>query len=553
MHAAEDGETCAATADTRAEDVNRVLREARACLIDDPGCAKAFAQRAFEMSCDTEGDDGQYSRGLAGALGVLAEVSLRGDDYSAAAGEAEQALRLIDEEQPCELLVRLLLTRHKARFFLGDYVDSIDDATRAAELAGVMNHPELSTLASIGIADVLTMTEGPAAAIDRYERALVAVRLLGDEAVECRILNNMAYAYMGQNEREAAITSAQAALEIAPASDIDLESGVIDTLAEVLLEYGQFEEALAYSVAGLNSLRSRQFAEDARMLTNYGRALLGCGQGPAALEAAEEALLVAERHQRAMDIIGAHKLLTQIQEERGDVISALLHHKLYHDAECARLRQVADGRLAAIQVTHQVEAARKDAEIHRLRGLALEREIEEYRSAQAELEVQASLDALTGLPNRRHVPVIERLMSLQLQHLNRPCSLLLLDVDNFKGLNDELGHQAGDAALLSIAQHLSQVARDDDTPLRYGGDEFMVFLAGADAEAARAVAERLRLSIASSLVRHHERAFSVTVSIGVAEATADAPLTLTELIEQADRALYAAKRGGRNQVASEPN
>jgi len=159
-------------------------------------------------------------------------------------------------------------------------------------------------------------------------------------------------------------------------------------------------------------------------------------------------------------------------------------------------------------------------------------------------EQRSVTDALTGLYNRRAFDL--RLA----EHLTRaeekgiPLSLLLIDVDHFKSYNDAYGHQAGDTALQDISRLLQQSCRDGDASFRYGGEEFAILLPGADLSAAQRVAERCRAAAAN----HAWSRRAITLSIGVA---AHAPgMDAYALTEQADQALYAAKAGGRNRIAT---
>ena len=198
-------------------------------------------------------------------------------------------------------------------------------------------------------------------------------------------------------------------------------------------------------------------------------------------------------------------------------------------------------------MSYQLESAKKDAEIHRLRSLALEREVEERKVAQARLEAQASLDPLTGLFNRGHLIVLAEEMRLALAQ-GRPVSLMMFDIDRFKQVNDTFGHLAGDRVLVAITKELTEHCRETDVPCRYGGDEFLVLLIGLETGAARKAAERLRERIAATPVPYGDAQIGVTISAGVSSAHAGEETTLDMLIERADRALYAAKQGGRDRV-----
>lgn len=153
-------------------------------------------------------------------------------------------------------------------------------------------------------------------------------------------------------------------------------------------------------------------------------------------------------------------------------------------------------------------------------------------------------DALTGLYNRR---AMDSRLQQQWEHFVRSgerFSIALLDLDHFKRINDTRGHQAGDEVLKRTAAWLAIRVRGEDTLARVGGEEFLVLMPGADGEAARALAERLRHGLAEAEAAHT----GITVSIGVAEALwADAGTD--RLLRRADAAMYRAKEGGRDRVA----
>jgi diguanylate cyclase (GGDEF)-like protein len=161
-----------------------------------------------------------------------------------------------------------------------------------------------------------------------------------------------------------------------------------------------------------------------------------------------------------------------------------------------------------------------------------------------QVQTQAMTDALTGLYNHRYFQErLEREIKLADRN-NEQVSLILLDLDHLKHINDTHGHRSGDAALCHVASMMQSAVREVDISARYGGEEFVVILPQCNRESAIDVAERLRESIASTPV---ERMGQVTASIGVATYPSGAK-NKEELIEMADRAMYLAKAAGRNRV-----
>ena len=319
-------------------------------------------------------------------------------------------------------------------------------------------------------------------------------------------------------------------------------------MAEMHLTLGHIDEAEEYSTQALAMARDYNSEPDeTNCLTALGRIAMARGDLVKATQLLDAALGVAERLSQSVEEFECHRLLSDAYERRGDTVEALAHFKRYHELKELRVNGETESRLANLRVSHQVETARKDAEILRLRGLALEREVARQKIAQAELEAQASLDPLTGLYNRRHLGVLSEELAVALAS-GRPVSLMMFDIDRFKRINDTYGHAAGDRVLVDIAAELTGNARRSDVPCRYGGDEFLVLLIDMDTHAAGAAAERLRQVVSAMPIAYEGAEVGVTISAGVASADLDRSSTLQELIEQADKALYAAKQGGRDRV-----
>jgi diguanylate cyclase (GGDEF)-like protein len=166
----------------------------------------------------------------------------------------------------------------------------------------------------------------------------------------------------------------------------------------------------------------------------------------------------------------------------------------------------------------------------------------------SDLEDLAYRDELTELPNRRGAArQVDVLVSRARRH-GHQLALLLIDADRFKAVNDDHGHAVGDAVLRELAARLRERVRREDVVGRWGGEEFVVALPETTPDGAAAVAESLRLAIASTPIVADGAALDVTVSIGVAAWTGQ---ELDELVERADRALYAAKAAGRDRVVLE--
>ncbi|HEX4824641.1 MAG TPA: diguanylate cyclase [Candidatus Polarisedimenticolaceae bacterium] len=185
--------------------------------------------------------------------------------------------------------------------------------------------------------------------------------------------------------------------------------------------------------------------------------------------------------------------------------------------------------------------------------LTLETTNRELQASNAQLEEMATIDSKTGLANYRLF--IKRLHEewVRSERYGQALSLVMLDLDDFKRINDTLGHQAGDRALREFAMLVSGGARATDLPARYGGEEFAVLLPHTEGEQAERVAERIRAAVAEFNFLESDHRLSLTVSAGVATFPSNSEIaSADQLVAAADRALYAAKKAGKNRIVVAP-
>jgi len=234
------------------------------------------------------------------------------------------------------------------------------------------------------------------------------------------------------------------------------------------------------------------------------------------------------------------------------------------------VRLFAEARAPLLDALDRVVAIRQqesDAKFHRLRALqiailavmfaalALEAQfifrpmVRKILEFGGEILRLASTDSLTGVANRRGFLVRANNELVRSRRYSRSLSLLMIDADRFKRINDTYGHAGGDAALVALSHDLQRNLRPSDILGRMGGEEFAVLLPETDRAGAIILAERLRGSIESLQIEHAGRLIALTVSIGIAEVEPDCQ-TIEDAMHTADRLLYRAKVGGRNRTVS---
>ncbi len=181
----------------------------------------------------------------------------------------------------------------------------------------------------------------------------------------------------------------------------------------------------------------------------------------------------------------------------------------------------------------------------------LYRELIFLRSENRRLRSIVSVDPMTGLYNYRFfVSALQQEME-KTRRTGNPTSLIMIDVDFFKNINDTYGHIVGDSVLRFVANNIRKSVRTTDIVCRYGGEEFAVILPGTYLDSAVSVAERIRKTVEEASISVGRTQVRVTISLGVASFEATSSESLDEFINRADRCLLEAKRNGRNAVISD--
>ncbi len=243
--------------------------------------------------------------------------------------------------------------------------------------------------------------------------------------------------------------------------------------------------------------------------------------------------------------------LSAQHERDGDAPAALAAFKRFHavrEAEFATTRQHA-ARAAQLWIDFQ-QAARQITQYREQAALLAEDKMALAKRAEA-LTVASQQDPLTSLLNRRGLDAKIGVLLAACDGNGVPLTVALIDVDHFKSINDTFTHMLGDVVLKRVAGVIRAHSRANDLPVRYGGDEFLLVLAGADREGSARVLRRLKDAVdACTWSSDGKPGPVVTLSIGAATHAAGATIAAT--IAHADRALYAAKAAGRNRIVHWP-
>jgi diguanylate cyclase (GGDEF)-like protein len=256
--------------------------------------------------------------------------------------------------------------------------------------------------------------------------------------------------------------------------------------------------------------------------------------------------LLVERTAEIADGVFAGRVESDTRDEIGELARAFnrMSSRL-NESHQSNQQGMADLKDARISLERRVRE--RTAEIAEVNAQLLN-EIEERKRVEEALAKAATTDYLTDLLNRRAMTIFLDHEVKRIQRSGTGSSVLLIDVDHFKDINDNFGHETGDKVLMDIARQLKALLRDQDVIARWGGEELLILLPETALTGAMQVAEKIRAGFADAPLTVGDQRIRVTVSIGVCPLTPE--MTIDDCIRRADVALYQAKAGGRNRVVA---
>jgi diguanylate cyclase (GGDEF)-like protein len=421
-------------------------------------------------------------------------------------------------------LIQSLLGR--IYWHIDDYPTSMDYYLNALKLVQTENHPdlEISLINGLGLVQY---------GLENYAESLVYFRTCLEKAGEDDLTgradanNNIAYTLHVLGRNEEAVEYGMAALSLF--NELGTSVGKMETLhslGAIHLALGNYDQAMTFLQEGIEVSRQNhsQLLEISHVLA-ISRILQIQGKLDQAEKEILLALQTAEKINSLANISLIHERLVEIYKEKQDYKAALDHFEAFHSTHKNIFNDKSDRRIKNLEVLHQVDLTRKQADLYR------------------EL---AGTDFLTSLVNRRSFLEIAEIAYQRMKIDKGQLAIIMLDIDNFKNVNDRYGHKAGDTVLSAVASSIRKSLRQGDVAARYGGEEFIILVVGSSAEQALHIVERIRQAVAQLAIQIEEVIIRITISLGLACMNPDQVLPLDLLINFADQALYMAKQQGKN-------
>ena len=448
------------------------------------------------------------------------------------------------------------------QFRLGAHEDAVASLLRALEMAREQRLQTLEINVHNSLVAALLATEQLDDAEPYLQRGIELAEAATDRNLLTKLLHNGALLARQRGDAHAALgeaTAAQAAwaqalAQVTRALALSRELGnrydEVHSLGEsgvVLRRLGRHAEAdralcdtlaLAQTVDGLHA--------QAEAILELGLLRVAEGRDEDARSLLAEAIDRARQMTARPELAKACLAMSELLERTGDASGALAQHKEYHAVGAAELASSRKHAAAAAKLWLDFQDASRRAALYRQRAESLEAD-HAALSREAEAAVAASQqDPLTGLLNRRGFEGRIAPLLADCRARAQPVTVVVIDIDRFKAINDRFSHAVGDAVLHDVAETIRAHCRQQDLPVRWGGDEFVLLLAGADPDTSRQVVQRLQAALRERPWHRHAAGLQVTLSIGL--AAVGEGQAIDAALAAADQALYAAKRGGRDRV-----
>lgn len=467
-------------------------------------------------------------------------------------------------------LVLSLRTQGYCLDHLSRYSEALATSLKAIELASQLGDQKLIASIDNVLGSIYWRLSDYPSSLRHYLHGLELVQSDPDPELEIFLLQGLGILHYEMREYEEALKYFKRSIESVITDDVVGQAMGINNIAYTLHDMKDYQQALVYSLKAVEMFNTESYSVGKiEALHTLGSIYIGLEDIERAFHYFEESLQLAERHENRLLTISALLGICQVHQKRGEFEvaekkllralqisyeihsissqcnvseqlaglyqqtgnyqAALEHYQTFHAVYVQLVNKESERRLHSTQVLLEVEAIQKQANLYR---------------------ALAATDALTGLLSRREFFELGTNVMNQARKRHAPISLLMIDLDNFKSVNDQHGHTVGDEVLTILAKRLKDTLRQDDLAGRYGGDEFVILMPDIGLPECHRIARRCHKALVKTPIQVKSLTIWMNVSIGLAALGTNKNLPLEDLIEQADNALLAAKKNGRNRIVT---
>jgi diguanylate cyclase (GGDEF)-like protein len=473
---------------------------------------------------------------------ILAYLDYLNNRNAEALQRASQAFEILALAPHTEWLPRICYVMGALHVRLGDTVQAAYYLEQQLKLSQRLNDQE-SEASAYTILGILHGAINPERAFAHFETALTISMQLHNSYLTARALNNIGVLHLHQEQFSAALSygfktlRASRGLPLLKVYAYSLIAQAYQGCGETTKALRVMHQAVAYAQQAVPSILARPLYLLGRIYLLAGRAEQAASQLKAAIEAANNDTQIT---------LEGYQALAQCYAELGDYQAAYQHQRSYQQRYAETFSQESIQRIQALEVLHRTQVAQRETELERSKNQQLTAYVKRLKALNRRIKALSIRDPLTGLYNRRQLMRSAKTLCQQAIADNLPFSMVIIDVDSFKSINDTFGHQLGDTVLQQLARLFVKSMRQHDVLARYGGEEFAVIMPETPLQRALQACERLCERVRAHPWRELHPDLYVTVSVGIAALSPE--MTLEALLRAADAKLYEAKRAGRNRI-----
>ncbi|MEJ2757925.1 MAG: diguanylate cyclase [Anaerolineales bacterium] len=530
--------------------LDQVGQDAYLLRFRDPALAVQMCLDAVQQADEIKGG----SRSLKNQVGrlklLLSSLYLRLIAYDRSLSNALEALTIYKDIKLSSGIALSYNALGLANIHLGTFAEALEHLLNALEQATKLEDDSLKAGVLNNLGLLYIRMEDFQKALEYLTKSLELASSLKSKEIEADLLENICVAYLNLGKFNDALSHSQKGIVLYQRSQNRFgEAKALSTAGEVYAAMGHSIEALRYYQHSLEICQQIDYIQgtaNTHML--IGEIELQKGELDNALRHLVQGLEDAEKGQDTNLIYRAHFHLANVYRQMEDYQMALSHYEKFHQIKESVFNEDMTTKIKSLEIMHRVRETQQDSEIYRLKNVELTREIEERKKVQSKLEHIATLDPLTGLYNRRYFFELTQQELDRSRRYSRPLSVIMLDIDHFKQVNDRFGHLVGDRVIVEVARRIQKALRRIDQACRYGGEEFAILLPETTLTQAEMVGSRLWQLVSKQPTVSGELKLKITVSVGVATYHQKGVIAVDTLLDRADKAMYYAKQHGRNRV-----
>lgn len=531
-------------------EIDRLILLARQHYRTEPEAAAGYCRQAIGSLEHISNPTVLQQHQLSESLYLLGKTHQLACDQQSALKALLQSLQIAEAQEDQAAIGERLNLIAMTHAHLKNYSEALSDIYRALAIAQQIPDKQLEGQALNTLGLIYLDLGEPFRALSYIQQSYDILEETGGPELLGEVLNSLCQAYFRLGNPEKALYyGRQAARSSHQRGDFHQYTLGLLALGQVYYAQGEeFKAMEAYQRAYEAAQKYQYVCHASTALCLAGGVLVDRKQFRSAQKNLEESLRLIQNFDQHPNFAECHRLLSELFAKQKKYQPALEHHKQYHASIAQRYQRDLNSRVKVLELANNLETANKISQALKEQNQALREEVRLRKQAQARLEEISRLDPLTKLNNRRYFFELAEREYARSQRYGHALSAIMIDLDYFKQINDTFGHAVGDQVLTEIARRIALSARKVDIAGRYGGEEFIVLLPETSLKDALTVANRIWHDLTHRPTITSKLSIPVKASIGVACLEPGSEISLDELIDRADQALYQAKQLGRNRI-----